>query len=233
MSARLLAVSIALVISVTVAGPAQESEKKGKSVDRPAMPIYVTPYYDSKGLKISVGGHSEKLAGADAKTILEICGELNKEKDKLRAEVMYVAAIRLYDLGQKDEAVYWFYTAQYRARVFNSILDKRKIGRIGAEAFELRQAYNSFNELAGTYINGYAFGELEKLEKTLTKVVEESKSLPKFGEVYPKVVFVPDEEWAEKNKQVSKGLTELVEYIKTNADSIKEERRKNGIEGKY
>ena len=74
---------------------------------------------------------------------------------------------------------------------------------------------------------------MEKLEKTLTKVVEEGKSLPKFGEVYPKVVFVPDEEWAEKNKQVSKGLTELVEYIKTNADSIKEGRRKNGIEGKY
>ena len=78
---------------------------------------------------------------------------------------MYVAAIRLYDLGHKDEAVYWFYTAQYRARVFTSILDKENVGTIGSEAFELKQAYASFNQLAGEYINGYAFGELPKLKK--------------------------------------------------------------------
>jgi len=108
---------------------------------------------------------------------------------------MYVAAIRLYDLGHKDEAVYWFYTAQYRARVFTSILDKENVGTIGSEAFELKQAYASFNQLAGEYINGYAFGELPKLKKTLLKVVDEGKSLPKFGVVYPKVKFVDEEKW--------------------------------------
>src|SRR5436190_3567590 len=112
-----------------------------------------------------------------------------------RSKVMYVAAIRLYDLGHKDEAVYWFYTAQYRARVFTSILDKENVGTIGSEAFELKQAYASFNQLAGEYINGYAFGELPKLKKTLLKVVDEGKSLPKFGVVYPKVKFVDEEKW--------------------------------------
>ena len=80
------------------------------------MLINVTPYYDSNGPKVSVGEHSKKLANADAKSISQLSADLKKEKDKLRAEVMYVTAIRLYDLGQKDEAVYWFYTAQYRAR---------------------------------------------------------------------------------------------------------------------
>jgi hypothetical protein len=99
------------------------------------------------------------LMSADSKTILQVSEELKKEKDKLRADVMYVAAIRLYDLGHKDEAVHWFYSAQYRARVFSSILDKEKVGSIGSEAFELKQAYLSFNQLAGEYINGYAFGD--------------------------------------------------------------------------
>ena len=146
---------------------------------------------------------------------------------------MYVTAIRLYDLGRKDEAVYWFYTAQYRARVFSSILDQEKIGSVGAEAFELKQAYNSFNQLAGTYINGYAFGELPRFEKALTKVVEEGKSLPRYGELYPKLNFAPEAMWAEKNEEVSKGLATLIEHIKTNAGSIKEQRKKTGIEGKY
>jgi hypothetical protein len=217
--------------SVVAGGASQEGGDKGKATGRPAMPIYVTPYYDSDGLKISIGENSKKLAGADAKTILQVCADLKKEKDKLRVEVMYVAAIRLYDLGYKDEAVYWFYSAQYRARVFSSILDG--VGFIGSEAFELKQAYNAFYQLAGEYINGYAFGELPKLEKTLEKVAEEGKSLPKFSTIYPKVNFAPEESWAEKNKEVSKGLSGLIEHIKTNADSIKEQRKKNGIEGKY
>src|SRR5438132_3959341 len=178
------------------------------------MLINVTPYYDSNGPKVSVGEHSKKLANADAKSISQLSADLKKEKDKLRAEVMYVTAIRLYDLGQKDEAVYWFYTAQYRARVFTSILDQGKIGSIGAEAFELKQAYNAFNQLAGGYINGYAFGELDKLEKTLTKVIEEGKSLPKYGELYPKVKFAPEDGWAAKNKEVSNGLAKVIDFIK-------------------
>ena len=108
--------SLITVISFLVVAAAQVGGEKQKDADRSAMPIYVTPFYDSKGLKVSVGDNSKKLASADARSILEVSKELNKDKDKLRAEVMYIAAVRLYDLGHKDEAVYWFYTAQY-ARV--------------------------------------------------------------------------------------------------------------------
>jgi len=233
MKTRIIIAFVATFLSICVTGASREVDKKEKDGGRPAMPVYITPFYDSKGTKVSVGENSKRLANADPSTILEVSTELRKEKDKLRAEVMYVAAIRLYDLGHKDEAVYWFYTAQYRARVFTSILDREKVGTIGSEAFELTHAYLSFNQLAGEYINGYAFGELPKLEKTLLKVVEEGKSLPKFGDIYPKVKFVEEEKWAENNKEVSEGLSSLIEFIKANADSIKEQREKNGIEGKY
>lgn len=233
MNLRLLPVLFALLAPVVLGVLADEPGGKAKDTQKPPIPIYVTPYYESDGLKISVGDFSKKLAEADAKSILPLTGELKKERDKLRAEVMYVAAIRLYDLGHKDEAVYWFYTAQYRGRVFSSILDKDKIGGIDSEAFELKQAYGAFHQLAGTYINGYAFGELEKLEKTLTKVIDEGKSLPKFAEIYPNVKFAETETWAGKNEEVSAGLKKLIDTIKTKADFIKEQRKKNGIEGKY
>jgi hypothetical protein len=233
MNFRLLWAPIPLLVSTVVLGFSQEPVGNEKSAAKAPIPLYVTPYYNFDGLKISVGEHSKELASADANTIVQVANTLKKEKDKVRAEVMYVAAIRLYDVGKKDESVYWFYTAQYRGRVFSAILDKEKIGSIGAEAFELKQAYNSFNELAGIYINGYAFGDLAKLEKTLTKVVEEGKAIPKYGEIYPAIKFIPEEMWAEKNKEVSAGLSTLIERIKNNADFIKEQRKKNGVEGKY
>jgi hypothetical protein len=225
--------TVATFVLFIPAGASQAGDKEEKSGGQPAMPIYITPFYDSTGPKVSVGKNSKKLASADAKSILDVTAELKKERDKLRPEVMYVAAIRLYDLGHKDEAVYWFYTAQYRARVFTSILDNENVGGIGSEAFELKQAYVAFNQLAGKYINGYAFGEVPKLEKTLLKVVDEGRSSQKYGDVYPKVKFVEEAKWADKNEEVSKGLSGLVEYIRTNVDSIKQQRKKNGIEGKY
>ena len=71
------------------------------------------------------------------------------------------------------------------------------------------------------------------LEKTLLKVVDEGKTVPTFGDIYPNVKFMPEDSWSDKNKEVSKGLSGLIESIKTNADSIKEQRKKHGIEGKY
>jgi hypothetical protein len=158
MPVRVLFGSFVLAVAIAIAGLAQENGKTETDVGR-QMPVYITPFYESEGLKITVGEHSQTLANADAKSIREIAGALKKEKDKLRAEVMYVTAIRLYDLGHKDEAVYWFYTAQYRARLFTTLLDNEKIGTIGDEAFELKHAYNAFNQLAGIYINGYGFGD--------------------------------------------------------------------------
>jgi hypothetical protein len=225
--------AVLALVMAPAAGFSQGPGDPAKRADRPRMPIYVTPYYNSDGPKIQVGEPGKALASADAGTILRVCDRLKKDRDKLRAEVMYVAAVRLYDLGKKDEAVYWFYTAQYRARVFGAILDKDKIGTIGSEAFELQQAYNAFNQLAGKYLNGYAFGRLETLEKTLQRVVEEGKAMPRYGELYPGVAFAPAETWAAKNDEVSRGLSGLITYIKTNADAIKEQRKASGVDGKY
>ncbi len=190
------------------------------------MPISIPPFYDSDGPKVWVGRHSKELASADAKTILELASKFEKERDKLRAEEMYVLAVRLYDLGQKDEAVYWFYAAQYRGRLFRSILDQDRVGGIGSAEIELPAAFVAFNRLAGEHINDYAMGNLPKLEETLAKVLEENRSVPRMAEIYPKVNFVSEDKWAEENKGISKGVADLNDYIKANGDKIKQERKK-------
>jgi len=214
----------------TVQKASVSATRDSKSAATSPMPIYITPFYASNGPQISVGEKSKALQNADADTILQLSNELKKQRDKLRVEVMYVLAIRLYDLGQKDEAIYWFYTAQFRARVFGGILADSKAL---SGAFELKEAYNAFFQLVGPYVNGYAFGDLASLEKTLLVVLEESKSMPNYAELYPGISFVPEDKRAETNAEVSKGLSDLIESLKTNAAQIKEQRAKSGVEGKY
>ena len=221
------------LVTLFLIGLTEESKSAEQAAGRSPMPVYVTPFYDSKGPQIEVGKFSKALAHADAKSIDKVVADLKKEQDHLRAEVMYVAAIRLYDLGRKDAAVYWFYSAQYRSRLFNEMLDDAHVGSIGDEAFELRQAYGAFKQLAGMYINGYAFGDVEKLNKTLLSVAKEGETMPKMDELYPTVRFIAKDDWAKKNSVIGTELVGLVDYIKKNADSIKEQRKQNGIEGKY
>lgn len=231
MRSRTIIALLAAFLSSLVAGASPEGDKKTDNARQPAtMPISIRPFYDSDGPKVWVGKYSKELATADAKTILELSTKFENERDKLRAEEMYVLAVRLFDLGQKDDAVYWFYTAQYRGRLFRGILDPDKGGGIGSAEFELPAAFAAFDELAGEHINEYAFGNLPRLEETLAKVKEENKSAARMADIYPKVHFVPEGKWDEKNDDIAKGLGDMIDYIKANGDKIKEERKKNGVD---
>ena len=76
--------------------------------------VYVTPYYNSKGPSVSVGRFSSGLASTKEDEFLGTIARMKKDWDQLTFPELYVATIRLYDLGYRKEAVYWFYTAQYR-----------------------------------------------------------------------------------------------------------------------
>ena len=211
-------------------GSAQQSES---SVKATGMPIYVTPYYNSKGPQIKVGKYSKELTSATDKSIVKLAEKMKVEWATLPVETMYVMSVRLYDLGRKDDAVYWFYSAQLRSRLFQSVLPKEARGSMGSEGFERVHAQNSFYQLAGTYINGYAFGELEKFQKTIRRVKTENKALPKLSTIYPKLKFIDQKSWPEQNKKIMTGLDKLLEFTEKNADVIKTKRKENGIEGKY
>ena len=86
---------------------------------------------------------------------------------------LMVLAIRLYDVGLRDDAVFWFYAAKDRYIVMSEVLDVKT--QMLAQADD---AMRSFTTLAGPVINGYAFCDLAKQKALHAKAVDWVESNP-------------------------------------------------------
>ena len=220
---------IALFVFVNCAGLAA-----GQTITDPThIDVYITPYYDSKGPTIDVGQFSGGLAAKNEPEFVATIAKMKKSWDTLNFPETYVAAIRLYDLGFRKESIYWFYSAQYRGRLFAGLIDRDKMGSIGAPGFELFQAQNAFQQLVGPYINGYAFGDIDQLVPIIERVQKEGKTVPDLTKIYPRVAFKPKSEWEAGNKGLNEGLTKLLITLKNEKASIKQQREERGMEAKF
>jgi hypothetical protein len=206
----------------------------GQSVSDPArIEIYVTPYYSSEGPVIEAGQFSKGLATSSEPEFVRTILKMKQSWNGLRFPEMYVAAIRLYDLGFRNESAYWFYSAQYRGRLLASLVDQEKIGSMGAPAFELVQAANAFQQLVGPYINGYAFGDIDRLVQIVARVQKENKTVPDLEKIYPGVTFKRRSEWNAGNEGLNEGLTKFVSMLKDQKTSLEKTRVENGTEAKF
>src|SRR5215469_5250286 len=206
----------------------------GQTITDPAhIEVYVTPFYNSKGPTIDVGQFSSGLAAKNESEFVATIEKMKKSWDTLNFPETYVAAIRLYDLGFRTESIYWFYSAQYRGRLFASLIDRDKMGSMGDPGFELFQAQNAFQQLVGPYINGYAFGDIDQLIPIIERVQSEWKAVPNLTKIYPRVAFKPKSEWDAGNKGLNEGLTKLLMTLKNEKASIKEQRIQRGMEAKF
>ncbi len=134
---------IALVFVVVCSGLAA-----AQTITDPAhVEVYITPYYNSKGPAVDVGPFSNGLAAKSESEFLAAIAKMKASWETLNFPEMYVAAIRLYDLGFRKDSIYWFYSAQYRGRLFATLIDQNKMGSIGNAGFELFQAQNAFQQL--------------------------------------------------------------------------------------
>ena len=221
--------SIALLVFIGFASLAA-----GQTITDPAhIDVYITPYYNSKGPTIEVGQFSSGLAAKNESEFVATIAKMKKPWDTLNFAETYVATIRLYDLGYRKESIYWFYSAQYRGRLFASLIDRDKIGNMGDPGFELFQAQNAFQQLVGPYINGYAFGDIDQLVPIIEKVQKEGKTVPDLTKIYPRVTFKPKSEWEAANKGLNEGLTKLLITLKNEKASIKQQRKEHGMEVKF
>jgi hypothetical protein len=195
--------------------------------------VYVTPYYDSKGPAVKVGRFSSGLSSSNENDFLTTVADMKKDWDRLTFPELYVAAIRLYDLGYRKEAVYWFYSAQYRGRQFGILLDQTKMGSIGSPGFELLHAQNAFYQLVGPYINGYAFGDIDGLVKIVERVRNEGRRIPDIQAAYPGVTFISKNEWQSANTTLANGMNQLISTLKEKKDEIKRQRSERGMDKKF
>lgn len=206
----------------------------GQTISDPAhIEVYITPFYNSKGPTIEVGPFSSGLAAKNEPEFVAAIAKMKKSWDTLNFAEMYVAAIRLYDLGFRKESIYWFYSAQYRGRLFASLIDRDKMGSMGDPGFELFQAQNAFQQLVGPYINGYAFGDIDQLVPIIERVQREGKTVPDLTKIYPRVTFKSKSEWDAGNKGLNEGLTKLIVTLKNEKASIKQKRIEHGMDSKF
>jgi hypothetical protein len=206
----------------------------GQTISDPAhIDVYVTPFYNSKGPTVEVGPFSNGLAVKNESEFVATIAKMKKLWDTVNFPETYVAAIRLYDLGFRKESIYWFYSAQYRGRLFASLIDRDKMGSIGDPGFELFQAQNAFQQLVGPYINGYAFGDIDQLVPIIERVQKEGKTVPDLTKIYPRVAFKPKSEWEAGNKGLNEGLTKLLVTLKNEKASIKQQRKEHGMDAKF
>jgi hypothetical protein len=205
----------------------------GQTITEPShIDVYITPYYNSKGPTIEVGPFSSGLAAKNEPEFVTTIAKMKQSWDTLNIPETYVAAIRLYDLGYRKESIYWFYSAQYRGRLFASLIDRDKMGNMGDPGFELFQAQNAFQQLVGPYINGYAFGDIDQLIRIIEKVQKEGKTVPDLTKIYPRVTFKPKAERDAGNNALNEGMTKLLITLKNEKASIKQQRIERGMEAK-
>jgi hypothetical protein len=225
---KLLFVLLAIIFASFGLTAAQQPEINPSHID-----VYVTPYYNSKGPEVSVGRFSSGLASKNEAGFLATIAEMKRNWDRLTFPELYVGAIRLYDLGYRKEAVYWFYSAQYRGRQFGVLLDQSKMGSIGSPGFELFHAQNAFYQLVGPYINGYAFGDMDGLAKIVDRVQKEGRRIPDLQAAYPGVAFKNKSEWQSANTDLADGMNQLISMLKEKKDEIKRQRVERGMEEKF
>ncbi len=120
--------------------------------------IYVSPYYEagpnaSAPAQVQVMPALDKLlASARRQDIEQARTVIQRDNASLTPMTLMVLAVRLYDVGLRDDAVFWFYAAKNRYIILESVLDLQH-----PQLAQVRQAMQAFITLAGPYINSYAF----------------------------------------------------------------------------
>lgn len=137
------------------------------------VPIYVEPFYRSASTpdgqpQVAVGKQYNALLASNKRENILAARDLIVVAPKLVTPMtLMVLAVRFYDVGLRDDAVFWFYVAKDRYIVMSEVLDVKT--QLLAQADD---AVRAFATLAGPVINGYAFCDLAKQQELHAKAVE-------------------------------------------------------------
>lgn len=130
----------------------------------------------------------------------------------LPSEIMLRAA-PLMQAGKGDEATFWFYAGQLRWRSrLNANPDQDPTGEPAL--------FSSLFETLGPSVNGWAFGDIPKLQRTIDAVLLWDERFPD-PSLNPAV-----------HQRMRTGLTSLRNQIGREADTIRAERASRGLENR-
>lgn len=174
------------------------------------------------------------LSSTKARDILKARSYIQKNARAIDSVPMMILAIRLYDIGRRDDAVYWFYVAKYRQQIMDAVLDNEAAPDLANQS----NAINSFNDMAGAYINGYAFCNVRKQQKAIRRAVNWVSGHPSQKLFNNELKAKNDNRKAlVKNAlaEIRNGIKNEASYFanRENLNSFKEQRKQNQMDEKF
>ncbi len=200
--------------------------------------IYVQPYYEAARTpggtpRVAVGRSFDGLASNKREDILAIRDRIVADPKLVTPMTLMVLAIRFYDVGLRDDAVFWFYAAKDRFLTLDGVVD------VGAGGLaQVEDAVRSFSTLAGPIINGYAFCDIANQQAIRAKALDWVEQNPY------EAIFM--ERLPAKQSNRKQALVEAVAMLRANAAKesaylqdagnaakYRAERARNGTDEKY
>ena len=135
--------------------------------------IYVTPYYEAAHEpggtpRVAVAkAYDALLASSRREDVVRARDGIAKDNALLTPMTLMVLAIRLYDVGLRDDAVFWFYAAKNRYFTLEGVADVR-----APQLAQVEDAVRNFAALAGPVINGYAFCDIARQQKIAARALQ-------------------------------------------------------------
>jgi len=233
MNLRLTLFAIACIV-ICEAAVAAEAAEPIKYVD-----IYVTPYYESArqaggAPTITVAKQYDALLSSTRREdITRVREEIARNNAVLTPMTLMVLAVRLYDVGLRDDSVFWFYAAKDRFVTVAGVADIH-----APQLVPVEDAIKSFVVLAGPVINGYAFCDIGRQQEIRAKALQWVINNPYKALFFPQVPARPGDRQANLNRAIAEikaAAAKEHEYLANaaNVAELKAKRKENDADEKF
>ena len=230
----LLAAAVAAAAAPVPSPNTAAMTKPVKQID-----IYVTPFYESAK---TLDGHptvavatafDAQLSSNKREDILAVRDAIQAQSKLITPMTLMVLAIRLYDVGLRDDAVFWFYVAKDRYRTMADVVDMKS-----APLAQANDAIGAFASLAGPTINAYAFCNLAKQRDEKVKSIAWTEQHPYEAVFMEKLPALPGDRTQNLRKSIE-GLKESAQkerqYLDDpkNLEDFNKDRKENHVAEQY
>ena len=226
---KILGFLAALCLSI---GSAAANDGKVRSVD-----IYVTPYYSANAGKaefVKVYDKIDDLLKSGKVEDFKKAEKIVQDAPQMVSPItLFVLSARAYDLGLRDDAVFWFYVAKNRAILLRGVIDME-----GEKFTDMVAAIGAFMKLVGDVVNPYAFCDIKKQQEIADKALEWTKKNA-YEAMFSPEFSSPHED---RKAALAKGIEKLEsrnkkekDYFldKDNLAKFKAMRKQNGTDEKF
>ena len=154
----------------------------------------------------------DRIMSCDPKVALAAAKEVIESPASLKQPfALFLPVAILYQNGERDEAVFWFYAALLRARL-------EMLYQSGLDA-----PFRAVMDTSGALINSYAYQDIAKFNTTLDRVLEWDRKTPN---PFRERAKTPEER--ERVGSVYTGLGEMRAKLNAQKESVEQRAREVG-----